>query len=894
MGLYALLHGKNISRTSSHRFMCCVLFLCLAVYASSPVHAQKPVPEIPSLKAKVSNLDDGIIHSQRWNSGVPLGGIGCGTFQILTDGTISQATINNNWNRPTGDLKGCFASVWTSAGGRVLANALTLKSGYGLPTIGALNYRGLFPQAFLDYPDPKLPITLRLRAFSPLVPQDIKNSSLPVALFVFTLKNESRGPVEASIALSWENLLGVGGTLAKGAFADRTGNTVTVVPSTNGLFGLRLASPEKQPADPADRFYYNARGSYALFAQADTPDAQLTTASWNALDKSPAWWTQFTRDGTVDGTVEAGKEGTIHPAGVIAFKVSLRDRETRDIPFVVAWYTPRLYVQDGAEYGHLYQKSFGDAVDAARYALENRLNLAALTDEWQNRLLRSTLPPWLVRRLINDAGTLFTNTVLTRDSGLGGTAPGPPLFTSLQRLGSSDVLGAMDERMSAHTLYASWFPAQNAEQMRRYAGVPLSGGAIGWADGALDTVIGDIRAVNTSTVSAAALVASSSAFVFQVYQEYLWTGDQKLLNTLYPAAKHALEYLAASEGQNPDPENRLPAAFLLGERMADSMQDKRFGVQCAEWRQAAQKRALAERWTGRFFRKAPGSEASFAYALLGQWMTETVEAGDIFPTDILDTSLGALQTMHDKAAPFGPPMEVRPDGMIQTPDCTTATAIMAQAALYTIRGQVDAGLDLMHTLDRTLTEKQHSPWQWPQTFNATDGSPGNERSSVASPASWNYLAALEGFCLDVPAGRLTIAPRLPAGMKSLAAPLFAPTFWGWLEYRPGKTRSTLLFRLDRFLPIAAAATPPARSAKEETAAQSSGGLLSGGTGLVLKQVVLPGIPSASDAPLPEVTASLVRSPLPGKVTRDIKGRLVFTFDAPVVVTTGQRLEFILR
>src|SRR5205085_7824854 len=123
-----------------------------------------------------------------------------------------------------------------------------------------------------------------------------------------------------------------------------------------------------------------------------------------------------------------------------------------------------------------------------------------------------SLPPWLVRRLINDAGTLFTNTILTRDSGLGGTAPGPPLFTSLQRPGSSDGLGAMDERMLAHTLYAAWFPAQNAEQMRRYAGAPLPGGAIGWADGALDTAIGDPRVANTSTTAQAALPASSSAF----------------------------------------------------------------------------------------------------------------------------------------------------------------------------------------------------------------------------------------------------------------------------------------------------------------------------------------------------------------------------------------------
>src|SRR5581483_3203686 len=38
----------------------------------------------------------GVVHSQRLASGVPLGGLGTGTFQIMTDGAVSHATFNNN------------------------------------------------------------------------------------------------------------------------------------------------------------------------------------------------------------------------------------------------------------------------------------------------------------------------------------------------------------------------------------------------------------------------------------------------------------------------------------------------------------------------------------------------------------------------------------------------------------------------------------------------------------------------------------------------------------------------------------------------------------------------------------------------------------------------------
>ena len=36
---------------------------------------------------------------------------------MMTDCAVSRATINNNWDKPTGDLKGCFAAIWTDAGG---------------------------------------------------------------------------------------------------------------------------------------------------------------------------------------------------------------------------------------------------------------------------------------------------------------------------------------------------------------------------------------------------------------------------------------------------------------------------------------------------------------------------------------------------------------------------------------------------------------------------------------------------------------------------------------------------------------------------------------------------------------------------------------------------------
>jgi len=53
----------------------------------------------------------GTITDARWESGVPLGGIGVGKVELLTDGGFGNFTHQHNWDRPYGWVKGAFAAV---------------------------------------------------------------------------------------------------------------------------------------------------------------------------------------------------------------------------------------------------------------------------------------------------------------------------------------------------------------------------------------------------------------------------------------------------------------------------------------------------------------------------------------------------------------------------------------------------------------------------------------------------------------------------------------------------------------------------------------------------------------------------------------------------------------
>ena len=220
----------------------------LAALSGAGARAQKPAarPASASVLPAVPPAVDaatGIVHSQRLLSGVPLGGIGAGTFQLMTDGTVSHAAVANNWNRPLADSPGCFAALWTRTETRTSARVLALASPYALPTVARLDYDGLFPQAILTYPDSALPVQAALVAFSPLIPFDVKNSSFPAVAYVLRLKNPGPSPVEISAALSWENMLpavspnaraDVGTNATNGAIG--TNGSAAIIPSGGGIF----------------------------------------------------------------------------------------------------------------------------------------------------------------------------------------------------------------------------------------------------------------------------------------------------------------------------------------------------------------------------------------------------------------------------------------------------------------------------------------------------------------------------------------------------------------------------------------------------------------------------------------------------------------------------------
>ena len=67
------------------------------------------------------------------------------------------------------------------------------------------NYYALYPESWLVYNLPNQNVTLTNHQFSPVIPHNYKDSSLPVGVFGWTIENNNDEEIEISLMFTWQS-----------------------------------------------------------------------------------------------------------------------------------------------------------------------------------------------------------------------------------------------------------------------------------------------------------------------------------------------------------------------------------------------------------------------------------------------------------------------------------------------------------------------------------------------------------------------------------------------------------------------------------------------------------------------------------------------------------------
>jgi non-lysosomal glucosylceramidase len=214
--LKRLSRGVAMRRKNAQLCFCCfavaLLFSSFSIASDTIPEAAwqrpigKPLEHPGGKKPEIKNMiDDGY-----WQ-GAPVGGFGAGTFSRSYRGEFER------WHLKTGIHKyqkvpanqfSIFAKAEgaESAYAQVLATDApddnSLSSWKWHYPVGKGDYGALYPKSWFHYKNEQMPVDVTIEQFSPILPSNYKETSYPVAVYDWHVKNPTSEKVTVSLMFS--------------------------------------------------------------------------------------------------------------------------------------------------------------------------------------------------------------------------------------------------------------------------------------------------------------------------------------------------------------------------------------------------------------------------------------------------------------------------------------------------------------------------------------------------------------------------------------------------------------------------------------------------------------------------------------------------------------------
>jgi len=487
------------------------------------------------------------------NIGVPVGGFGTGNVLIGGRGDIRSLEIFNRSNMNGEPPYMTFFSIWLKevdkpASARILEGKIpedysgsagaSRKQLSGLPRFDKISFTCKYPLININLKDENVPLEIEMESYNPFIPLNIDDSSLPVAVFTWRLKNTSSNPVKGSIAFNMGNPLRnshngvVSHEGAKNSFYERE--------EIKGVLFENDASPES-----------HWTGNCLLSTDYTNADVQSHWYAGAWWDDANLFWEDFAEDGRLDEQKESivwegsdwyGSNSQTIVGSVVA-EIDLDPGESTEVPFYFTWYIPNRLFEASMAFGNrdvlrapaknFYSTKFSSSRDVLDAYLSKKEDLYVNTRKYTDALFNSTMPVYAIDAMAANTASLKTNLLLRTEEGWvhgfegvlesSGCCAGNCEHVWNYEQTMAALFPSMERKVRESSFLHDTF--ENGFQCFRSV-FPLS-------DNWFRSVAPDAQMGN----------------IVRVYREWKYSGDSEWLKKLWPKVKAALEFAWKGSGK---------------------------------------------------------------------------------------------------------------------------------------------------------------------------------------------------------------------------------------------------------------------------------------------------------------------------------------------------------
>ncbi|MFC6997280.1 GH116 family glycosyl hydrolase [Rufibacter roseus] len=373
----------------------------------------------------------------------PIGGIGAGMFCLEGGGAISHMSVHNKPNmfhEPT--MFGAITIKGEKNVARVIEgpvpewklfgqpNNANGSGGaiYGLPRFNQVEFVAQFPFGIINLADEAVPVKVQLTGWSPFIPTDEDNSSLPVGALEYKFTNQSKEAIEAVFSYNARNFV----VQDPKASVKKTSPLGMIKKMKNG-FLLAQNGTKKQP---------HLQSNFAIYTDEASTVVDHTWFRGGWWDPLSMAWNNI-KEGNVKA-VEPVESGA--PGASLYVPFRLKPGEEKTVKVMMAWYMPNSDVRfgkigeeseatasncitpdqkdlentksyDSKTYKPWYSSKFKNVDEVVNYWLSNYQDLRQKSGLFRDAFYSSTLPPEVIEAVAANLTIIKSPTVLRQYDG---------------------------------------------------------------------------------------------------------------------------------------------------------------------------------------------------------------------------------------------------------------------------------------------------------------------------------------------------------------------------------------------------------------------------------------------------------------------------------------------